>query len=55
MHFDYLASDFGLVKISADDAGILSIGFSDAEDDLVNQNRHTDQAKKQLAQYFSGD
>lgn len=55
MHFDYLASDFGLVKISADDDGILSISFCDAENELVNQNQHTNQAKKQLGQYFSGE
>lgn len=54
MNIDYLSTEFGNIKIAADQDGIFSIGFRD-QDVPVQPNQHTEQAKDELKEYFSGN
>ncbi|RAR62778.1 methylated-DNA-[protein]-cysteine S-methyltransferase [Onishia taeanensis] len=44
----------GLIRLSASDAGLTEIAFVMEDDEPARPNAHTEQARKQLAEYFAG-
>jgi methylated-DNA-[protein]-cysteine S-methyltransferase len=54
MAIDYLATPIGVLKIIANDIGLLSVKFVMQKADDINNNEHTSACIIQLAEYFSG-
>ncbi len=50
---DYISSDIGLIEISATNNGIAGVYFVEQPHHKVNPNKHTDQCKSQLDEYFN--
>jgi methylated-DNA-[protein]-cysteine S-methyltransferase len=54
MAVDYLVTPIGILKITANDAGLLSVKFVDSRENKVDANGHTTECRQQLSEYFSG-
>ncbi len=53
-YFDHFESELGLMEIHANEGAVLAINFVDTPQE-INTNKITDQAKKQLQEYFAGN
>lgn len=54
-HFiEYLPCKFGILQVCADQIGVTSISFIKDRSQATKLNPHTQQATKQLAEYFAG-
>jgi methylated-DNA-[protein]-cysteine S-methyltransferase len=55
-HFiEYLDTQFGILEVCADQDGISSIGFVQQKCKAISKCLHTQQAIKQLEEYFAGN
>jgi len=55
MYIDYIKTPLGLVEFQASDVGITQTIFSGKYVKEVNSNQITEECKKQLLEYFSGN
>ncbi len=55
MNIDYFESSLGILRITADSEGILSLGFCEQMDENIDSNTHIEKAIAQLEEYFSGN
>lgn len=54
-YIDYYQSPIALIELKASDKGLTRLSFVESRDNAANTNRHIEDAKEFLDQYFNGE